>query len=279
MIDLHSHSTCSDGSCSPTELIELASRLGLRALALTDHDTVSGVREASLAARRLGLRFVAGVELEVEHSGGEFHLLGLGLTQAPELIEDELLGMKNRRHRRNLGIVDKMRHDGVDVDLESVAAFSRGSVIGRPHFARFLVHNGIARSLQDAFDRFLGHDKRYYLPIERPTLRECTALIHRAGGYAVVAHPLSLRITFEEIESRLPEWKRAGIDGIEAYHSNAPLTACRRFEEIAKRAGLFVTAGSDFHGAARPDRVLGRTSEGMEISQRFLTFLPDERDR
>lgn len=275
MIDLHAHSTRSDGTYTPTALIELGARLGLRALALTDHDTVSGVSEARVAADRLGIRFIPGVELEVDHTGGEFHLLGLGLTALPELIEGDLREMKRRRERRNLGIIDKMRDDGVEVDLASVAAFAEGTVVGRPHFARFLVERGIADTLQDAFDRFLGHDQRYYLPIEHLTVEECAEVIRRSGGRTVIAHPLSLGISTEELERRLPQWKEAGIEGIEAYHTNAPLAVCRTLEEIARRHGLFVTAGSDFHGTIRPDRALGRTADGIEISERFLEFLPN----
>jgi len=270
MIDLHTHSTCSDGSYTPTALVELASQLGLTALALTDHDTVSGVREASLAASRVGLRFVAGVELEVDYSGGEFHLLGLNLTGDPQSIEQDLREMRQRRHRRNEGIVKKMQKDGLQVDIDSVARFSHGPVLGRPHFARFLVHNGVAVSIQDAFDRFLGRDRKYYLPIERLTVEECSSIIRRAGGHVVIAHPLSLRLALPEIEARLDEWRDAGVDGIEAYHSNAPIEACRELEAIAERHGLFATAGSDFHGNSRADRLLGKTSGGIEIEDRFL---------
>lgn len=270
MIDLHAHSTRSDGTCSPTALVELAASKGLSALALTDHDTVSGVAEASAVCGRLGIRFIAGVELEVDYTGGEFHLLGLGLTEAPERIETTLQDLKKRRHRRNLGIVEKMRTDGVEVDLTTIAAFAGGDVLGRPHFARFLVERGIASTIQDAFDRFLARNQRYYLPIERLTVEQCAEIIRGAGGRTIIAHPLSLGLTLDDFESRLGTWKRAGVEGIEAYHSNASLKDCKELENIALRNGLLVTAGSDFHGLNRRDRVLGHTSGGIEIDDRFL---------
>ncbi|HUX22708.1 MAG TPA: PHP domain-containing protein [Spirochaetia bacterium] len=273
MIDLHAHSTCSDGSLSPSALVELAASKGLSALALTDHDTVSGVAEASRECSRRGIQFVPGVELEVDYQGGEFHLLGLGLRKSPEKVEIILTDLKRRRHRRNLGIVEKMRGDGVEVDLNAVAAFAGGEVLGRPHFAHFLVDRGIASTIQDAFDRFLGRDQRYFLAIEHLTVDQCAQIIASAGGRTVIAHPLSLGLSLDGFERRLGEWKQAGVQGIEAYHPNAPLDTCRELESIAARAGMFVTAGSDFHGSHRKDRNLGYTAGGLEIADRFLAGL------
>ena len=272
MIDLHSHSTCSDGTLTPTELADLGAEIGLSALALTDHDTVSGVSEARVACEHHGIRFIAGVELEVDFRGGEFHLLGLGLSAEPDSIESTLNDLKRRRRRRNLGIVEKMRDDGVEVDLQTVSAFAGGEVVGRPHFARFLVDRGIATTVQDAFDRFLGRDQRYYLPIERLTVRECAQIVRDAGGHPVIAHPHTIGLPLELFEERLDGWIADGVEGIEAYHSNASLDACRALEAIALRRGLFVTAGSDFHGSHRKDRSLGYTSEGTEIDERFLDW-------
>lgn len=273
MIDLHAHSTCSDGTLTPSALVELAASKGLSALALTDHDTVSGLVEASSECKRRGIRFVPGVELEVDYSGGEFHLLGLGLQESPDKIEVILTDLKKRRHRRNLGIVEKMRGDGVQVDLGAVAAFAGGDVLGRPHFAHFLVDRGIASTMQDAFDRFLGRDQRYYQAIEHLTVDECAEIVTSAGGRPVIAHPLTLGLSFAEFERRLVEWKEAGIQGIEAYHPNAQRSKCRKLESIALRAGLFVTAGSDFHGPHRKDRNLGYTAGGLQIEDRFLAGL------
>jgi len=273
MIDLHSHSTCSDGTLSPTDLVELAAEIGLTALALTDHDTVSGVSEARAACERRGIRFIPGVELEVDFRGGEFHLLGLGLSAEPESIETTLKDLKRRRRRRNLGIVEKMRDDGVEVDFQTVAAYAGGEVVGRPHFARFLVDRGIATTVQDAFDRYLGRDQKYYLPIDRLTVNECAEIVRDAGGHPIIAHPLTIGFSLELFEERLDGWIADGVEGIEAFHSNASLPECRALEAIALRKGLFVTAGSDFHGSHRKDRSLGYTAEGIEIEDRFLDWL------
>lgn len=273
MIDLHVHSTASDGTCSPAGLASLAAETGLTALALTDHDTVSGVLEARRACSRLGIRLIPGIELEVESSRGDFHVLGLGLTEAPKRIEKTLQELKRRRHVRNLGIVKKMRDDGVEVDLGRVGTFSNGKVLGRPHFARFLVQQGVANSVQDAFDRYLGRNKRYYLPIEHLSVEECAGIIRSAGGRTVLAHPRTLGLTITELERQIPDWKERGIEGIEAFHPNAALDFCLALEELARRHGLLVSAGSDFHGLARTDRMLGHTAGGIEIDERFLEWL------
>lgn len=273
MIDLHTHSTASDGTLSPAELMQEAARVGLRAIALTDHDTIAGVPEAAAAAKEHGIQFIPGVELDLGYSHGSFHMLGLNLDpEAPEL-RSALAVIGENRTSRNLQMVAAIRDAGIECSYDELMQIAGGPNVGRPHFARYLVAKGVAASEQKAFDRYIGNGKRFYKKRESIALSEALRVIHRGGGKAFIAHPLSLQMTFTKLDARLGEWKELGLDGIEAYHSNAGLEECRRLELMAERHGLLISAGSDFHGFQRPDRQLGRTAENTEIEDRFLEGL------
>lgn len=290
MIDLHSHSTASDGSLSPAALVAMARERGLAALALTDHDTVSGLPEAEAAAAApasnensdLPLRFIRGVEIEIGFEPGEFHLLGLDLGPlfdptgvnpgaAPLLAALEKLGKaRDERNRRILGhILDA----GIPVTMAEINAAAGGSRPGRPHIAAVLVAHHAAKNRQDAFSRFLAKGRPFYEPKDCLPLEEAIALVKAAGGLAIVAHPLSLFVSWTRLTGLMDEWKELGIDGIEAYHPVAKLGQCRRLERMARERGFRVTAGSDYHGAARPERRLGKTSGNITIEDSYLAEL------
>lgn len=273
MVDLHSHSTASDGRLTPTELVALAESRRLSALALTDHDTVAGLSEAAEACAVRGIRFIPGIELEVESDSGEFHLLGLGLTQWATGWVAGLAELQGLREQRNRIIFEKMREGGIQGDFEEVRALASGGQVGRPHFARFLVNRGKVNTVQDAFVHFLGRGQLFYekkaaLPLER-----ALALVHAGGGLAVLAHPFSLQLKLADLEEKLGEWKALGLDGIEAWHPGAQPRQCRRLEGIAARWNLKITAGSDFHGDNRPGRQLGLTAGGRPIDPQFAEDL------
>jgi 3',5'-nucleoside bisphosphate phosphatase len=305
MIDLHSHSTASDGSLSPSALVAMARERGLTALALTDHDTVWGIPEAEAAAAmplavRLAdggeaaaqpIRFIRGVEIEIAFEPGEFHLLGLDLEPlfessgapagakplasnpgaAPLLVALERLGRaRDERNRRILGhILDA----GIPVTMAEINAAAGGSRPGRPHIAAVLVAHHAAKNRQDAFSRFLAKGRPFYEPKDCLPLEEAIALVKAAGGLAIVAHPLSLFVSWTRLTGLMDEWKEIGIDGIEAYHPVAKLGQCRRLERMARERGFRVTAGSDYHGAARPERRLGKTSGNITIEDSYLAEL------
>lgn len=273
MVDLHSHSTASDGRLSPTDLVALAATRRLAALALTDHDTVAGLTEAQTACQGQNIRFVPGIEIEVEVEAGEFHLLGLGLTQWQSGWVDGIAELQSMREDRNRKIFAKMTEAGIKGDFEEVRELAEGGQVGRPHFARFLVNRGKVRTIQDAFTHFLGRGQLFYerkaaLPVDR-----AIALVHAGGGKAVVAHPMSLQMNWVEMEEAFGRWKDVGLDGIEAWHPGAEPRQCRRLEGLAVRWGLHITAGSDYHGDNRPDRKLGLTSGGRPIDDHFLEDL------
>jgi 3',5'-nucleoside bisphosphate phosphatase len=271
MIDLHVHSNASDGTDSPAELVARAARAGLRALALTDHDTLAGLREARETG--LDVEVIAGVEVEARAPRGQLHILGLDMAGDMNALEEMLHTLRASRSDRNERIAALMEKDGLRSVMEGVRAIAGNAVVGRPHFARFLVKEGVARSVQDAFDRFLAEDRRYYLPRSAPNPEAVFRAISACAGRAVVAHPFTMRLSMEELRIELARMRSVGLDGVEAYHSDASPAECRAIEDIARSLDLRVTAGSDFHGPNRPGRRLGHTSGGLPISDRYLEEL------
>ncbi|MCG8454069.1 MAG: PHP domain-containing protein [Spirochaetales bacterium] len=263
MVDLHTHSHASDGDFSPTQLVDLAADAGITALALTDHDTIAGLTEATIQAQKHGIRFIPGVEIEVEFRPGEFHLLGLGLhLDETEELEKFLVEIRQRRQRRNTTMIERMQADGLTISQKSLEELAGGDVVGRMHMARWLINAGKAKNVPEVFSQWLGPRCPYYVPRERPTLEEAIHAIHSAQGKAVLAHPLSLWISWGKMGERLAEWSKLGLDGVEARHSGASKREAARLEVLAEANGMFITGGSDFHGPGRPDRRLGRGAAG-----------------
>lgn len=273
MIDLHAHSTASDGSLSPTALAETAAASGLSALALTDHDTVAGLGEASAAASRLGLRFVPGIEIEIAFEPGEFHLLGLDIAASDPGVLSLAGRLASSREDRNRRMVELLRADGIDVEYGELKARAGGAAIGRPHIAEYLVHKRVVKNKQAAFDRYLAKGKPYYLRKACVELSEALDIVHAAGGLAFVAHPLSLFASWTRLKALFAEWKELGVDGIEAWHPIARVRDCERLASMALESGFRVSAGSDYHGSAHPDRRLGKTAGGKAIGDEFLDCL------
>jgi 3',5'-nucleoside bisphosphate phosphatase len=272
-IDLHAHSTHSDGELTPGQLIETAAAHGLSAIALTDHDILSGLDEAAARARELGLRFIPGVELEINFPEGEFHLLGLNLTGDRSVLEAKLIEVRAQRATRNERIVRKMNAAGLPVTMADIAALAKGEVISRLHFATYLLNRGIVSSIPEAFSRYLGKGGPYFDPKKALDLAEAVACIHQAGGRAFIAHPYSLKLPWERLTTYLASARELGLDGVEAHHSDYPPADCRKLEAFARKSGLLVSAGSDFHGSHVPGRRLGKSSGGMDIGAEYLSCL------
>lgn len=272
-IDLHTHSNASDGELSPTELMALAHKLQLSTIALTDHDTVAGLAEAAKAAHELGIEFIPGIEIEIDFEPGEFHLLGYGIDpqSAPLLEATQRLG--NARHERNEAILELFANAGFPLDTIKISELSRESYIGRPHLADLLVKARCVRTRQEAFDRYLGKGRPFYIKKSCLPLEEALSVIKTAGGVPVVAHPYSLFVSKSMLGTLFSRWKDMGIEGLEAYHPTAKFGQCAILERMAHERGMFVTAGSDFHGKARPECGLGRTAGNMPIDSRFRDAL------
>jgi len=273
MIDLHSHSSASDGSLAPAALVGLAMERGLVALALTDHDTMAGLPEAEAAAAGSSLELIRGVEIEIAFEPGEFHVLGLRLERTGGELGEAVAGLGLAREARNARIVERIKGAGIEASMEDLRAIAGEGAIGRPHIARLLVERRAVKTRQEAFDRYIGKGKPWYEPKDSLALGEAIRLIKEAGGLAIAAHPLSLFVSWGRLESIMDEWREMGIDGIEAYHPAAKISQCRRLERMARARGFRVTAGSDFHGELRPERRLGRTSGNLVIGDEYLREL------
>ncbi len=275
-IDLHAHTTASDGSFTPTELVEAAHGLGLGALAVTDHDTLAGLGEARAAAQRVGLDLVAGVELSVEDDGGRFHLLGYGFDPANAALAETLTTLRRSRAARNDLMAARMSEMGLPVTMDDVRAEAGEDalVIARPHFARALIKKGIVGSVAEAFEKYLSTGKPLYLPKEVLTPRDAIALIHGAGGVAVMAHPGLVPLDEAAFDARVTSLaQKDGLDGIEAYYSQHSQADTDRFLALATRLGLLVTGGSDFHGTVKPHVPLGIVFGGRPAAPALLESL------
>jgi hypothetical protein len=250
-VDLHSHSTASDGSRSPSDVIREAKRVGLAAIALTDHDTLDGIAEATRMGAELGVRVVAGVELSAVEGDVETHILGLHLSDTREM-EAKLVELREMRRGRAERIVARLNELGVRVELAAVLEQAAGGAIGRPHVARAMIAEGWAVDFRDAFDRYLGNGKPAYVGKDRLAIVDAIGLIHRAGGLAILAHP-SHGGTRERIEALAAQ----GMDGVEVRHPSHSSEDTMRLSALVAHYSLVPSGGSDWHGAAEGPRTLG----------------------
>lgn len=282
LCDLHTHSTSSDGSLSPAELVRQADRARLAGVALTDHDTVAGVAQAAEAARDLPeLTFVPGVELSAIPPQGTLHILGLGIDPRSAALLALMRQLRQARDERNPKMVARLRQLGLDISMEEVTAQAlKGGaaaaedvppVVGRAHMAEVMVRKGMARSIADAFARYLGLGTPAYVDKERLPPAEVIHAIHSAGGLALLAHPVHLQFgNFAEAERLIRILVEAGMDGLEVYHSDHSILQTRFFLDLARRLNLAVSGGSDFHGAVKPHVQLGRPRVPVHIMHELL---------
>lgn len=258
MIDLHSHTTESDGTVPPVNLIAAAHRAGVTTLAITDHDTFTGYDQAVAAAREAGITLLCGIELSTKLRGRPAHLLGYFQRGPSAEFRAWVTALQMSRRDRNVRLVARLRELGLDITLEEVQARGR-SMTGRPHFAQVLVEKGYVASLQQAFDEYLDESAKGYVDRNEPTLAEAAARIAAAGGVASLAHPIRIA---GDLEPLLPELRRAGLGALEAYHSDHLPEHTAAFLGLAERHQLRVTGGSDFHGATKPGIELGTGRSG-----------------
>lgn len=261
-VDLHMHSTASDGSRAPADVVRAAARAKLAAIALTDHDTVAGLDEAQRAGEELGVRVVTGVELSAVEGDTETHLLGLHLRDTGAL-ESALAGLRGMRERRARRIVERLEDIGVHISLDSVLAQAANGAIGRPHVARALIAEGWAVDSRDAFDRYLGAGKPAYVSKEQLGMRDAITMIHDAGGLAVLAHPGA-----SGTRARLTALRAQGLDGVEVRHPSHSPSDTTRLAAIARELDLVPSGGSDWHGAADGPRTIGM----MQVPSEWLVL-------
>jgi len=274
MIDLHVHTTASDGQYSPTDIIGKAAEKNIKIIAITDHDTVSGLEEGKIAAKKAGITLVPGIELNIQGAplniNGEFHLLGLGLKQISSSLTDLIEEIINNRLERNQEIIKKIQSDGFDLTLEEMEADFPNTVLGRPHFAAELVKKKIVKTRQAAFDKYLAKGRPWYVTRIGADLDDAIEAIKDSGGVPVIAHPMSLYLSWGKLPDALQDFYKRGVQGLEAFHPGARVTECLRLEELGRKIGYFITAGSDFHGEKiRSDRRLGHTCGGKKIEDKY----------
>jgi predicted metal-dependent phosphoesterase TrpH len=259
-VDLHAHSTASDGALAPREVVRAARELKLAAIALTDHDTVDGLAEARAEGEQLGIRVVAGVELSAVEGEAETHLLGLHLRNVDEL-ETRLRDLRRMRLTRAERIVERLNELGVKVTIEDVLAQSGGGAVGRPHIARALVNDGWATDLRDAFDRYLGNGRAAFVAKERLSIADAIAMIHVAGGLAILAHPGG-----SGTRARVEALAALGLDGVEVRHPSHSSEDASRLLALVEHFRLVPSGGSDWHGVSEGGRTLG----GMRVPIAWL---------
>jgi predicted metal-dependent phosphoesterase TrpH len=260
LIDLHSHTNESDGSLSPVELIAEAARAGVRVLGITDHDTFAGYEQAVVPARDASIDLLCGIELSTKLSGQSVHLLGYFPQAGAGLSEfrDWVLELQASRRDRNVRLVARLRELGFDITLEEAEARGRG-MTGRPHFAQIMVEKGYVANFRQAFDDYLDESAKGYVFRREPALAEAIQRIRDAGGISSLAHPVRVH---GDLPSLLPGLCDAGLNAIEAYHSDHGPDETRFFVALARKHGLLVTGGSDFHGAVKPSVRLGTGHHG-----------------
>ena len=257
-VDLHTHSTASDGTLPPEQVIEAAARCGLRALALTDHDTVDGVARAREAGERLGIRIVAGVELSAFQDDHEVHVLALHLSQL-ETLEKRLLELRAQRYTRAERIVDRLNVLGIPITLDEVLVQSNGGAVGRPHVARALIARGVVHDFRDAFMRYLGGNGSAFVPKDKLSIEDAIVIAHEAGALAIWAHPGD-----GGRRERLEPLVAAGLDGIEIRHPSHSGEDIKRLQALTDFFGLVPSGGSDWHGATDGPRRLGMMNVPLE---------------
>lgn len=270
MIDLHTHSTASDGTYSPAQLMEYAHARNINAIALTDHDTIDGILEAQKKARELSMEFIPGIELSIQWPTGEFHLLGLGL-QSPS---KELLGaidfLRQERDNRNIKMAQKLQEQGIDISYEEVVEKAGTKTIGRPHFASLMIEKGFIRQRQQAFDQYFAKGRPCYVERTGLDLEDAVKAIKTSGGIPVQAHPLSMYVSWGKMDDTMIDIQMHGVEGLEAWHPGTRVSEAYRLEELAKKLGMTATAGSDFHGEkVRADRKIGYTAGKSKIEDKF----------
>ena len=272
-IDLHVHSTASDGTLTPAQLVEEAKKEGLLAFALTDHDTVDGIAEARDAAKKASVELIPGVELSTEYDGKEIHMVGLFLDETNEELLNHLTHFRDNRDNRNLKMYQLLRERGFDITEEALREMFPDAVLTRAHVARFLLDKGYIKSISEAFEKYIGDDCPCNVPREKISPQEAIALIHHAGGKAVLAHPVLYHMSDGQLRKLIADCADCGLEGIEALYSTYKPEDERYIRRLAAEFNLKLSGGSDFHGSNKPHIQLGSGTGKLSVPYSFLENL------
>ncbi len=266
-IDLHLHTTCSDGLDTPEELVETAVVSGYRAISITDHDTVEGVIRGLAAAEGTGLEVIPGIEMSALEDMSDIHILGYHIDYTDENFIHRIAFFKEKRHERAEEIVESLNRLGLDIQIDTVLRMAHGAPVGRPHIAEALVSEELVTTYDEAFARYIGTHGPAYVPKYRVTPREAIELIIRSGGVPVLAHPGVLNR-----DELIVEFLEYGLMGVEAIHPLHPIEKQAYYENIAKKYGLIVTGGSDWHGKGRR-RATKKPAPSLKVTEKTVSDL------
>ncbi len=273
MIDLHSHTTCSDGSLTPKELIDLAHKKDLQAISITDHDTIDGLDEGRKRAEELGICFLNGIELAGSFKAeAEIHILGYNFDITDDL-EYNLSNIVVEREKRNIEIISLLQEENINISLDDLKAISGEKIISRAHFASLMIDKGYVRTKDEAFSKYLNPGCKTYVPRKYFTPKDCIDLIHRANGVAVLAHPTLYGIPFMEVKELIWELKALRLDGVEVKHSTYNYEQEAFLTNFAKKEGLLKTGGSDFHGSFKKALNLGTGYGKLYVPFRMYEYI------
>lgn len=272
-IDLHTHTTASDGTDTPSKLVQNAVDKKLSAIAITDHDTVAGIPEALETAKNLPIEVVAGIELSCLYNDKDLHMLGYFIDYKKQSFLEKLEELKKKREYRNEQMRQKLEQNGIYLTMEQIQGQAEQSVITRAHFAKAMEEAGYIKSKEEAFLKYIGDGCPCFVQKLRFTPKEAIDLIHSAGGVAVLAHPLIYKMSYDEIDLLLKHLKECGLTGVEVYHSSHNTSNSRKLREMIRPYDLLPTGGSDYHGSNKPDVHLGYGYGNMTISHSLLEDL------
>ena len=284
-IDLHIHTTASDGTFTPSEIVAHAVKLKLKAIAITDHDTLAGSGEALSSGIPAALEFLTGVEISAAppplyHQTGSFHLLGYSIRLDDAVLNRTLEKLQAARKNRNPAIIDRLNALGISISLDEVRALAGEAQLGRPHIAQLMVNKGVVSSIDEAFDQFLGADKPAYVDKYRVKCSHAIAAILEAGGIPVLAHPGLLEYeSDQQLDELIGLVKQMGIQGIEVYYPEHTADQTVLFKELAQRHDLLMTGGTDFHGGIHPEIEMGSGKGNLHISYELYQKLIQHKKR
>ncbi len=273
-IDLHTHSTTSDGTMSPADLVKYAHKKGLSAIAITDHDTIDGIDEAIAAGINLGIEVVPGIELSVKYDDHNVHLLGYLFNWQHKELHGALVRLQAGRLERNMKIIAKLNRLGLSVQFSELKKSAGSGQNGRPHIARLMMEKNFVHSMDEAFDKYLGYGGLAYESRFIYGVKDAIALIKNAGGISVLAHPLQLDKSVDDLSQALHQLSEMGLDGIEVYYPTHSRQFRKRLISLAEKDSLLMTGGSDYHGSIRPGTTLAG-GKNVSVSEQLLVTMKE----
>lgn len=277
-IDLHTHTTFSDGTYTPTELVNYAQEKGLTTIAITDHDTTEGVAEAIAAPKARPLEVIGGIEISSMFEEKEIHIVGLFIDINNKTLKNEMELLRESREQRNHLMAEKITECGIPLTYQEVLDFAKGSVITRAHFAGILLKKGYVASVNEAFARFLGDNCPCFVKRNLPTAQKSIEMIKQNGGIAVLAHPLLYKMGNDRLDYMVKELAKTGITAIEAYYSTHSPSDAKHICTLADKYSLLLSGGSDFHGSNKKDLDLGQGYGSLNVPDEILDKLKGAKD-